>query len=61
MKDYIRNRIEEITSPTAYALGMESKESIYWRLTELIVLAESYLGDREFAKEIVQVRDNNNL
>lgn len=57
MKEYIKKRVWEITNPVAYQYGYETKESIYWRLSELALLAEKQLGDWELAEEIRKTRD----
>lgn len=57
MEKYIKRRVEEITSLNAFATGMESKESIFWKLTELVILCESYLGNRELAEYVKKQRE----
>lgn len=57
MREYVRNRIAAITSPAAYQIGMETKESIYWELSELIMLCWTYMKDYELAEEVRYARE----
>ena len=52
MCEYIKDRIERITSPVAYQYGYETKESAYNKLTELNLLNRTFgLGmDEEIEK-----------
>ena len=42
MRRHLRDRLENITSPVAYQIGMESLDSIYYKLHELVILAETF-------------------
>ena len=42
MRRHMRDRLENITSPVAYQIGMETLDSVYYKLHELIILAETF-------------------
>ena len=42
MRRHMRDRLENITSPVAYQIGMETLDSAYYKLHELIILAETF-------------------
>ena len=42
MRRHMRDRLENITSPVAYQIGMETLDSIYYKLHELVILAETF-------------------
>ena len=42
MRRHMRDRLENITNPAAYQIGIESLDSIYYKLHELVILAETF-------------------
>ena len=55
MCDYIKERIETITSPVAYQYGFENNESVYHKLCELQSLSTAFcLG---MSEEIAKVTE----
>ena len=42
MRRHLLDRLENITNPVAYQIGMESLDSIYYKLHELVILAETF-------------------
>lgn len=42
MRRHLRDRLENITNPVAYQIGIESLDSIYYKLYELAILAETF-------------------
>lgn len=57
MEEYIRKRVEEITSPIAYQYGLQTKQSIYWQLNELVSISWRHLKNFELAEEVKKARD----
>lgn len=57
MEEYIRKRVEEITSPIAYQYGLQTKQSIYWQLNELVSICWRHLKNYELAEEVKKARD----
>ena len=42
IRRHLRDRLENITNPVAYQIGMETLDSIYYKLHELVILAETF-------------------
>lgn len=42
MRRHMLDRLENITSPVAYQYGYETLESIYNKLYELVIMAETF-------------------
>ena len=56
LRQYIKQRVEQIASPISHMYGYETTMSAIHKLSEFALIAEKVLGDYDLVEEIKRAR-----